>query len=73
MNVGIVRSTSSLEKARSQIIMILAQLEELFSVSEKNVEICELRNMVKVAQLITDQSLLRKENRGTFFNTDLTK
>jgi L-aspartate oxidase len=34
-------------------------------------EIVELRNLILVGQLVTEDSLARKENRGLHFNTDL--
>ena len=68
---GIVRSTSSLNDAKKKLKIIGAQLDELYSVSDHEVDIGELRNIVHVSQLIVEQSLSRKQNKGTFFNIDL--
>jgi L-aspartate oxidase len=70
---GIVRSTSALLDASRKLRIIGAQLNELYSVSQHQVDIGELRNIVQVSQLIVDQSLARTENKGTFFNMDLNK
>lgn len=68
---GIVRSTSSLIDAKRKLKIIGAQLDELYSVSDHEVDIAELRNIVHVSQLIVEHSLSRKQNKGTFFNIDL--
>ena len=70
-HAGIVRSNMGLAEAKNFLQIAGSQLEELYSVSEPNVAICELRNIVQVARLIVDQSIVRKENRGTFYNLDL--
>lgn len=68
--VGIVRSNNRLTKAQRHLDLIYNEVEELYKSSTINTSLCELRNMVNVAHLIIGQSLIRKENRGGFFNID---
>ena len=68
--VGIVRSNDRLTKAITRLDIIYKEVEELYRTSKVNTSLCELRNMINVAHLIIGQSLLRKENRGGYFNID---
>ncbi len=70
-NVGIVRSNIGLHEAHSFINLLKGQLEELYSVSEPTVELCEFRNMVEVSGMIVSSSKERKVNCGAFFNKNL--
>ncbi len=68
--VGIVRSNDLLSKAIIRLEVIYNEIEELYKKSKVNTSLCELRNMINVAHLIIGQSLLRKENKGGFYNSD---
>ncbi|MBJ6366765.1 L-aspartate oxidase [Snuella sedimenti] len=70
--VGIVRSNSRLKKARKRLDLIYNEVEDLYRESKITTSLCELRNMVNVAHLIINQSLLRKENSGGYYNIDNT-
>jgi L-aspartate oxidase len=45
--------------------------KRLYDYSELSVDLCELRNLITTAYLITQFSKNRKENRGGFYNMDL--
>lgn len=67
---GIIRTYSGLKHAREIIEETKSQINEL-SPGCPCIEVAELRNLVDVAMLIIDQSIQRKENRGTYFNSDI--
>ena len=71
--VGIVRSNDRLTKAVEHLELIYKEVEELYKKSKVNTTLCELRNMINTAHLIINQSLDRKENRGGYYNIDLTR
>lgn len=68
--VGIVRSDNLLTKAINHLDLIYNEVEELYKKAKVNTTLCELRNMINVAHLIISQSLLRKKNKGGYFNID---
>ncbi|MEG0696882.1 MAG: L-aspartate oxidase, partial [Algoriella sp.] len=70
--VGIVRSNSRLDIAQQRINEIEKMVKEIYNFSIISPKLLELRNLVDVAQLIIQQSINQKENRGTFYNKDLT-
>lgn len=70
-HVAIVRSATRLQFAIAQLKIIEEKIDAIFSECTCTPELCELRNMLTVATLITRHSLARKENRGTFYNADL--
>lgn len=68
--VGIVRSDARLKRALRRINVVYEELREYYKTTCPLREILELRNIAKVAQLITRSALLRKESRGLHFSTD---
>lgn len=68
--VAIVRSHEGLKRAMEQIDILYHETERLYNEAILSTQLCELRNLITVAFLITRQSQERKENRGTFFNVD---
>ncbi len=68
--VGIVRSDLRLHRAWNRLDLIYEETEELFKRVKATREICELRNMVNVAYLITRQAIERKESRGLHYTLD---
>ena len=68
--VGIVRSNSRLDIAQQRINEIEKMVKEIYNFSIISPKLLELRNLVDVAQLIIQQSINQKENRGTFYNKD---
>lgn len=68
--VGIVRSNLRLKRAWNRLDLLYRETEELFKCSKVSRRICELRNVINVAYLITKQAMERKESRGLHYNVD---
>lgn len=71
--VGIVRSNERLLRAEKRLRVLYEDNKRLYDHSELSVDLCELRNLITTAYLITQFSKNRKENSGGFYNADLTK
>ncbi len=71
--VGIVRSNLRLRRALDRLEIIYRETEDLYIKSIVTQEICELRNLIKIAYLIIKQATERKESRGLHFNIDYPK
>ena len=69
--VSIVRSDRRLTYAIRRLRLLYEETEELYKTTVLSPQLCELRNLVSVAYLITKQAIFRKENRGLHYNTDL--
>ncbi len=69
--VGIVRSNQRLERAVKRNKLWYEETEDLYKTTTLSVPLCELRNLISVAYLITQQSQVRKENAGGFYNLEL--
>ena len=70
--VGIVRSNVRLDRALRRLEIIYNEAKEMYNNTTLSPQLCELRNMVNVAYLIIRQSQDQQENRGTYYNIDLT-
>lgn len=68
--VGIVRSDLRLKRAWNRLDLLYRETENLFKCSKVSKQICELRNVINVAYLITKQAMERKESRGLHYNVD---
>ena len=68
--VGIVRSNERLKLAETRVEEIDKMVNEIYNLSVLTPRLLELRNLVCVAKLIVKQSILQKENKGTFYNKD---
>ncbi|MCG6143540.1 L-aspartate oxidase [Leptospira bandrabouensis] len=68
--VGIVRSDMRLERALRRIKLISEEVKDYYNRTTVSLGLLELRNLVKVAELIVRSALLRKESRGLHFSTD---
>lgn len=68
--VGIVRSDLRLKRAWNRLDLLYRETENLFKCSKVSRQICELRNVINVAYLITKQAMERKESRGLHYNVD---
>lgn len=71
--VGIVRSDLRLHRAWERLDLLYEETEHLFKRVKPTRDICELRNVINVAYLITRQALERKESRGLHFTVDYPK
>jgi L-aspartate oxidase len=69
--VGIVRSNERLLRAEKRLHVLYEDNKRLYDYSELSADLCELRNLITNAYLITQFSKKRKENKGGFFNLDL--
>jgi len=65
--VGIVRSEKRLVEALAAIREIKADVDDNFRLSNADYEQVEFRNLVTVAELITQSAFWRKESRGLHF------
>jgi L-aspartate oxidase len=70
--VGIVRSNQRLERAVKRLHLLYEETETLYQTTTISPQLCELRNLITVAYLIVTHSINRKENRGGFYNLDLS-
>ena len=68
--VGIVRSNLRLDRAWNRLDILYEETERLFKTSNVSRRICELRNIINVAYLITRQAKDRKESRGLHYTID---
>lgn len=69
--VAIVRTDSKLREASKHLKYVEDSTLELYVGSTLSVQICELRNLNTIANLIVHQSQSRDVNMGGFYNTDL--
>ena len=70
--VGIVRSNERLARAANRLDNIYQENKKFFKKTRLTRSLCELQNLITMAYLITRFSIERKENKGSFFNKDLT-
>ena len=69
--VGIVRRFNRLHRAKRRLQLLTKEVDYIWRSALPSREIVELRNLILVGQLVTEDSLARQENRGLHFNTDL--
>ncbi len=65
--VGIVRSELRLKRALDRLEILFRETEDLYEKSILTVALCELRNMINVAYLITKFAVQRKESVGLHY------
>jgi L-aspartate oxidase len=68
--VGIVRSDLRLDRASRRHQLWYSETEDLYENTTISVPLCELRNIISVAYLVTQQSIGQKINIGGFYNID---
>ena len=68
--VGIVRSNVRLKRALDRLFILYRETEDLYDTTTISPQLCELRNLVTIAYLITRSAAMRKESRGLHFTTD---
>ncbi len=68
--VGIVRSNIRLNRAFARLHLLYQETEELYHNTSISPQLCELRNLITNAYLITRSAAIRRESRGLHFTTD---
>jgi L-aspartate oxidase len=68
--VGIVRSDLRLDRALRRIEFLKEETEAYYKKTRITPQIIELRNIVKVASLIIQSAIKRRESRGLHYTTD---
>jgi L-aspartate oxidase len=68
--VGIVRSTSRLERAERRLKLIRKEIEDYYRKTRVTMPLVELRNLAETALIIIRSALSRKESRGLHYTTD---
>ena len=62
--VGIVRTTKRLERARTRLAMLAAEIQEYYWNFSVDARLLELRNLTEVARMVVACGLQRRESRG---------
>ncbi len=68
--VGIVRTTHRLERARARIHTLQWEIHEYYWQVQVEPQLLELRNLIRVADLIVQSALMRQESRGLHYSLD---
>jgi L-aspartate oxidase len=68
--VGIVRNNNRLKRASDRLLLLYSETEELYLNTTLSPQLCELRNLITIAYLITRSAAMRRESRGLHFTTD---
>jgi len=68
--VGIVRTNIRLKRADDRLFLLYRETESLYQNSTISPQLCELRNLITIAYLVTKGAIMRQESRGLHFNTD---
>ena len=68
--VGIVRTDVRLKRAQDRLYLLYEETEQLYNTTTLSPQLCELRNLITIAYLITRCAQMRKESRGLHYNTD---
>ena len=68
--VGIVRTNVRLKRAMDRLYLLYKETEALYVATKLSTQLCELRNLITIAYLVTKGAQMRRESRGLHFNTD---
>jgi len=68
--VGIVRTNVRLKRALDRLHLLYKETEALYAETTISPQICELRNLITIAYLVTKSASMRRESVGLNFNTD---
>ena len=69
--VGIVRRFNRLHRASRRLQLLAKEVDFIWRGALPSRQIVELRNLILVGQLVTEDAENRTENRGLHYNTDL--
>lgn len=68
--VGIVRSDVRLKRAIDRLYLLYRETEDLYKKNLLSPQLCELRNLITIAYLVTRSAQMRHESRGLHYTTD---
>ena len=68
--VGIVRSNVRIKRALDRLKLLYLETENLYKTTVISPQLCELRNMITIAYLVTTSAQMRRESRGLHYTTD---
>lgn len=68
--VGIVRSNVRLKRAFQRLFLLFEETEDIYQTTTLSPQLCELRNMITIAYLVTKSASMRQESRGLHTTTD---
>ena len=68
--VGIVRSNVRLQRALDRLWLLYSETENLYNTTTLSPQLCELRNLITIAYLVTRSASMRHESRGLHYTTD---
>ena len=68
--VGIVRTDVRIKRALDRLFLLYRETEMLYNSTIISPQLCELRNLITIAYLVTKSAGMRKESRGLHYNTD---
>lgn len=68
--VGIVRNNIRSTRALDRLNILYKETEDLYNKTVLSPQLCELRNLITIAYLITRSANMRKESRGLHYTTD---
>ena len=68
--VGIVRSNVRIRRALDRLRLLYQETEVLYNTTALSPQLCELRNLITIAYLVTRSASMRRESRGLHYTTD---
>lgn len=68
--VGIVRSNVRIRRALDRLRLLYQETELLYNTTALSPQLCELRNLITIAYLVTRSASMRHESRGLHYTTD---
>ena len=68
--VGIVRSNVRLRRALDRLMLLYQETENLYNTTTLSPQLCELRNLITIAYLVSRSASMRRESRGLHYTTD---
>jgi L-aspartate oxidase len=64
------RSDVRLKRALNRLWLLYEETETLYSTTTVSPQLCELRNLITIAYLVSRSASMRRESRGLHFTTD---